>query len=50
MIAVGRLVQLCLVVWLTYEYNCKLVAVCRLVYLYLLKYGRQAVVIVRLLL
>ena len=50
MIAVGRLVQLCLVVWLTYGCNCKVVAEGMLVYLYLLKYGRQVVILLRLLL
>ena len=41
---------LCLVVWSSCGSNCKVVAEGRLVYLYLWKYGRQVVVIVRWLL
>ena len=50
MIAVGRLVQLFLVVWLTCGCNYKVVAQGMLFYLYLWKYGRQVIVIVRWLL
>ena len=50
MIDVGRYEQLCLVVWSICGCNCKVVAEGRLAYLYLWKYGRQVVVIVKWLL